>query len=154
MFGPTRNLAFGKLVAFAALLILSTAHSARAQEPTTLKIKRTIKLDQAGNADIRLSLTAPTNFYTTLKTKTPNIAVLLRKLGAGRHWAIFEHIDGTFNDMENCVDIHYTQRRLARIEHGNQWSIPFDPGSTPDLVDIHGTTAIYEETAGNQIGVT
>jgi len=156
MFGPTRNLAFGKLVAFAALLILSTAHSARAQEPTKLKIKRTIKLDSVGNADMRLSLTAPTNFYTTLKTKTPNIAILLRKLGAGRHWAIFEHVDGTFNDMENCVDIHYTQRGLARIEHGNknQWSIAFDAGSTPDLVDIHGTTAIYEETAANQNGVS
>jgi hypothetical protein len=154
MIWPALNRALCKLTAIAALLILSTALPARAQEQTTLKIKRTIKLDPVGNADIRLSLTAPTNFYTTLKTKTPNIAVLLRKLGAGRHWAIFEHIDGTFNDMENCVDIHYTQRGLARIEHGNQWSIPFDPGSTPDLVDIHGTTAIYEETAGNQIGVT
>jgi hypothetical protein len=152
MFRPTPIRTFCKLTSFAALLILSTALIARAQEQATLKIKRTIKLDSVGNADIRLSLTAPTNFYTTLKTKTPNIAVLLRKLGAGRHWAIFEHVDGTFNDMENCVDIHYTQRGLARIEHGNQWSIAFDGGSTPDLVDIHGTTAIYEETTANQVG--
>ena len=153
MFQLALHRALCRLTAIAALLMVSTVLPAFAQEQTTLKIKRTIKLDSVGNADIRLSLTAPTNIYTTLKTKTPNIAVLLRKLGAGRHWAIFEHVDGTFNDMENCVDIHYTQRGLARIEHGNQWSIAFDPGSTPDLVDIHGTTAIYEEIEGNQIGV-
>jgi hypothetical protein len=153
---PALNRTLLKRSAALAALILSTTlltGALRAQEQTTLKIKRTIKLDTVGNADIRLMVTVPTNVYTTLKTKTPNVAVLLRKLGAGRHWALFENLDGSFNDMQNCVDIHYTQRGIARIEHGNEWSIAFDPGSTPDLVDIHGTTAIYEETANSQVGL-
>jgi hypothetical protein len=145
-----------KLTAAVAVLVLWTTvltSGVRAQEQSTLKIKRTIKLDAVGNADIRLTLTAPTNVYTTLKIKTPNVAVLLRKLGAGRHWAFLENIDGSFNDLQSCVDIHYTQRGLARIERAKQWSIAFDSGTVPDLVDIHGTTAIYEETTTNQVGL-
>ena len=153
---PAPNRPLFKLTAVLAVLVFLTTtltSGVRAEEPSTLKIKRTIKLDAVGNADIRLTLTAPTNVYTTLKTKTPNVAVLLRKLGAGRHWALLENIDGSFIDMQSCVDIHYTQRGLARIEHGHQWSIAFEPGAAPDLVDIHGTTAIYEETASNQVGL-
>jgi hypothetical protein len=126
---------------------------ARAYDEAALKIKRTIKLDQVGNAEIRMQVTTPANLYTTLKSKTPNIAVLLRKLGAGRHWALLENIDGSFNDMQSSIDIHYTQRGLARIERGNQWSIAFEPGPAPELVDIHATTAIYEEVSNSQIGL-
>ena len=94
-FAPGRPL-WRRTIAVAAFLF-STAlltRSAVAQEQTALKIRRTIKLDAVGNADIRLTLTAPTNVYTTLKSRTPNIAILLRKLGAGRHWALLENIDG------------------------------------------------------------
>jgi hypothetical protein len=139
-------------MALAVCAIVFLARGAQADE-TTFKIKRTVKLDAVGNADIRLQMTAPTNLYTTIKTKTPNISVLLRKLGAGRHWVVTEKIDGSFNDMQSTIDIHYTQRGLARIERGNQWSIPFEPGATADLVDIHDTTAIYQEATTSQLGL-
>ena len=42
---------------------------------------------------------------------------------------------------------------LARVESGRQWSIPFVPGSTPELVDIHDTTAIYEEASSSPLGL-
>lgn len=151
---PALHRSLFKLTAVAVLVVSTSvlAGGARAQESSTLKIKRTIKLDPVGNADIQLTVTAPTNIYTTLKSKTPNVAVLLRKLGAGRHWAILENVEGHFNDMQSSVDMHYTQRGLARIDHGNQWSIAFEPGAAPDLVDIHGTTAIYDQTSSSQVG--
>ena len=101
-----------------------------------------------------MTITLPTNLYTSLKTKSPNVAIILRKLGAGRGWAILENVDGNFNDMQNCVDIHYLQRGFARIKHGKTWSIPFALGSGLDLVDLHGTTAIYQETGSSQIGLS
>jgi hypothetical protein len=154
-FAPSRPLC--RRITTVAAFLFSTAlfvNSAVAQEQTTLKIRRTIKLDAVGNADIRLTLTAPTNVYTTLKTKTPNIAVLLRKLGMGRHWALLENIDGAFNDIQSTVDIHYTQRGLARVEHGSRWSIPFEPGAALDLIDIHDTTALYEQNTTGPLGLT
>jgi hypothetical protein len=154
-FAPSRPL-WRRTVTVAAFLFSMALfiQSAVAQEQTALKIRRTIKLDAVGNADIRLTLTAPTNVYTSLKTKTPNIAVLLRKLGAGRHWAFLENIDGTFNDMQSTVDIRYTQRGLARVEHGHRWSIPFEPGAALELIDIHDTTALYEENSTGHLGLT
>ncbi len=141
---------------FAALSVLcaSMLVAVRAQaDEAAFKIKRTIRLDSVGNADIRLQVAAPTNLYTAIKTKTPNIAVLLRKLGAGREWTVLENVDGSFNDMQSTIDIHFTQRGLARVESGRQWSIPFVPGSTPELVDIHDTTAIYEEASSSPLGL-
>jgi hypothetical protein len=147
-----------RLLKLATLLVLlacpSTLTVSRAlADDAALKIKRTIKLDSVGNADIRLTVSAPTNLYTSIKTKTPNIAVLLRKLGAGREWALLENVDGSFNDMQSSIDIHFTQRGLARVERGNEWSIPFVSGSTPELVDIHDSTAIYQEAATSPLGL-
>jgi hypothetical protein len=114
---------------FAALAVLVCASAIAASrafaDEAALKIKRTVKLDAVGNAEIRLQVTAPTNLYTAIKSKTPNVAVLLRKLGAGREWALLENVDGSFNDMQSTIDIHFTQRGLARIERGSQWSISF-----------------------------
>ena len=107
-----------KLFAALSVLCASTLIAVRAQaDEGAFKIKRTIKLDSVGNADIRLQVAAPTNLYTAIKTKTPNIAVLLRKLGAGREWAVLENVDGSFNDMQSTIDIHFTQRGLARVEY-------------------------------------
>ena len=55
--------------------------------------------------------------------------------------------------MQSTIDIHFTQRGLARIERGSQWSIPFQPGSTPELVDLHDSTAIYQEAASSPLGL-
>jgi hypothetical protein len=141
----------------AALTVLACASviaTTRAvADEAALKIKRTVKVDAVGNAEIRLQVTAPTNLYTAIKSKTPNVAVLLRKLGAGREWALLENVDGSFNDMQSTIDIHFTQRGLARIERGSQWSIPFQPGSTPELVDLHDSTAIYQEAASSPLGL-
>jgi hypothetical protein len=153
---PTLTRTLFKLTAAVALFVWAGAiatSGARAYDEPSLKIKRTIKVDKVGNAQIRLQLTAPTNLYTTIKTKTPNIAVLLRKLGAGRLWALLEQIDGSFNDPQSTIDIHDAQRGLARVERGNEWSIPFDPGTPPELVDIHDTTAIYDEAATSPLGL-
>jgi hypothetical protein len=140
--------------ALAVLVCTSALVASRARgDESSIKIKRTVQLDAVGNADVHLQMTAPTNVYTTIKSKNPNISVLLRKLGAGRHWAVTEKIDGSFNDMQSTIDIHYTQRGLARVERGNTWSIPFEPGATADLVDIHDTTAIYEEASTSQLGL-
>ncbi|HXY34845.1 MAG TPA: hypothetical protein VEI07_11500 [Planctomycetaceae bacterium] len=144
-----------KLSAALAVLAFATAAlSSRASaEEATVKARRTLKLDSAGNADTRLEMTLPTNLYTRIKAATPNMAVLLRRLGAGRNWAVMEKIDGSFNDMESKIDIHYTQRGVARIEHGNQWAIPFPPGATAQLVDIHDTIAIYQDAGNSSLGL-
>jgi len=144
-----------KLSAALAVIACATAivTAQAVAEEVALKIKRTVKLDAVGNAEIRLQVTAPTNLYTAIKSKTPNVAVLLRKLGAGREWALLENVDGSFNDMQSTIDIHFTQRGLARIERGSQWSIPFQPGSTPELVDLHDSTAIYQEAASSPLGL-
>jgi hypothetical protein len=136
-----------------ALSITLTCSGLHAQEQTAVKIKQTITLDPVGNAKVQMTITLPTNLYTSLKTKSPNVAIILRKLGAGRGWAILENVDGNFNDMQNSVDIHYVQRGFARIRHGKTWSVPFALGSGLDLVDLHGTTAIYQETGNSQIGL-
>jgi hypothetical protein len=146
-----------KLTAAATVFVLSitlTCSGLHAQEQTTVKIKQNITLDPVGNAKVHMTITLPTNLYTNLKSKSPNVAIILRKLGAGRGWAILENVDGNFNDMQNCVEIHYLQRGFARIKHGKTWSIPFALGSGLDLVDLHGTTAIYQETGNSQIGLS
>jgi hypothetical protein len=142
-----------KLSTALVLLVCAITTGAHADQ-VTLKVKRTVKLDSVGNADVRLQVTVPTNVYTSFKTRTPNIAVFMRKLGAGREWMITENIDGTFNDMQNTVDIHFTQRGVARIEHGNKWSIPLSPDEPSELVDLHDTTAIFQEAANTQVGLS
>jgi hypothetical protein len=141
-----------KLSATFVLLVCTTTTRAHAGE-VAFKVKRTFKLDSVGNAEVRMQVSAPTNVYTGIKLKNPNIAVLMRKIGAGRAWNIVENVDGSFNDMQSTIDIHYTQRGVARIEHGNKWSISSGPDEPLELVDVHDTTAIFEEAANTQLGL-
>jgi hypothetical protein len=140
-------------IATAFVLLACTITTRAHAGEVTLKVKRTFKLDSVGNADVRMQVSAPTNVYTLIKTRTPNIAVLMRKLGAGRAWSVLEHVDGSYNDMQNTIDIHYTQRGVARVEHGNKWSLPCGPDEPLELVDVHDTTAIFEEAANTQLGL-
>ena len=142
-----------KLAATFVLLVCTTTTYAHAGE-VTLKVKQTFKLDSVGNADVRLQVSAPTNVYTVIKLRNPNIAVLLRKIGAGRGWNLLENVDGSFNDMQSTIDIHYTQRGVARIEHGNTWSISSGPDESRELVDVHDTTALFQEAGNTQWGLS
>jgi hypothetical protein len=154
----TRSIRTGLLLklsaALAVLVCASTAVSrlVYGDEPT-IRTKWTFKLDSVGNADVQMQVTAPTNVYTSIKAGTPNMAVLLRKLGAGRNWAVIEKIEGSFNDMESTINIRYAQRGVARIEHGDQWLIPYAAGATTQLVDIHDTTAIYQDAGTTSLGL-
>jgi hypothetical protein len=127
--------------------------SASADDSSMLRMTRTIKINDIGNADIRLTIKAPTNLYTQLKTKTPNTAVLLRKLGAGRHWAMLENVDGKFDDMDSSIQINYVQRGVARVESGANWVLQFEKGSSLDVVDVHENTAIYNTAMNSELGL-
>jgi hypothetical protein len=140
-------------IAAAFVLLACTAVTGAHAGEVTFKVKRTVKLDAVGNADVRMQVAAPTNVYTTLKTRNPNIAVLMRKLGAGRAWNIVENVDGSFNDMQSTIDIHYTERGVARIERDNKWTIPFGSDAPPELVDLHDTIAIWEEASNTELGL-
>lgn len=125
----------------------------KADDAIVLKIRRTIKMNDVGNADISLVIKAPTNVYTLIKTQTPNFAVLLRQLGAGRHWAVLENIDGKFNDLLSTIEINYQHRSVARVADDGRWVIPFEKGLELDLIDIHDGTALFNTAANSPYGV-
>ena len=97
--------------------------TANAESAAVLKVDETTEIDAAGNATVRSTIAAPTVVYTNIKTNTPNVALLLRKFGVGRGWAILENADAKFNDVKNRIEISYVVRGFARVEQGKRWSI-------------------------------
>jgi hypothetical protein len=151
-FAKTRTLL--KITVTLTLLVsLAANRPAKAQETAVVKLSQTVELDGVGNAATRLTIKLPTNLYTQLKASTPNMAVLLRQLGAGRHWALIEDIQGDFQDIQSSVVIRYTLRGLGRVERDDEWVVPFEKGAKLDVVDIHDNVAILNQTASSPLGL-
>jgi hypothetical protein len=143
------------LVAF-ALTVLGTCvrpGTAHAESAAVLKVDETTDVDAIGNATVRSMISAPTAVYTNIKTNTPNVALLLRKFGVGRGWAVLENADAKFNDVKNRVEITYTVRGFARVEQGKRWSIAVSKDAALELLEAHDQTAIFQGTVNSPAGV-
>ncbi|MCA9245460.1 MAG: hypothetical protein KDA42_00065 [Planctomycetales bacterium] len=140
------------LILLLVMIVATTASTALAQSGPVVKMTRTITLNEVGDANITLDIRLTTNLYTELKTSSPNMAVLLRQLGAGKHWAQLENIDGRFDDGDSTVRIEYLQRGLARIEHEGEWKVAIDDQSL-DLITIDDRQAILSSTANTALGL-
>lgn len=152
---PSRKRTVLKLVVSLTVVVCLTSNprAVDAQETPILKLSQTVELDEVGNADMRLDLTLPTNLYTVLKANTPNVAVLLRQLGAGRNWGVVEDVTGEFDDFSSTVKIRFRQRGMARMAEGDAWTVRFEKGAQLDLVDIHDNVAILNQTAAGPLGL-
>ena len=125
---------------------------ATAQSAAVLKVDETTEIDAIGNANVHSTITAPTVTYTALKTKTPNVALLLRQFGVGRGWAAVENADAKFNDVKSRIEIAYTVRGFARIEQGTRWSIAVEKDAALELLEAHDRSAIFQGTVSSQAG--
>jgi hypothetical protein len=152
-FSASKLVRFGISVVVTLVVCLLTEQAASGQEEAAIKVHQTVKLDSVGNATMDWTIKLPTNRYTELKASTPNLAVLMRTLGAGRTWGVLEDLKGEFKDFENAVSIHYTQRGFARVERGDEWVVPIDKAAKPDIVDIRGNVAILNETTASPLGM-
>ncbi|HEV8069897.1 MAG TPA: hypothetical protein VGP76_19305 [Planctomycetaceae bacterium] len=143
------------LVAFALMLTGTCVRPAAvwADGAAVLKVDETTEIDAVGNANVRSTVNAPTVVYTTLKNNTPNVALLLRKFGVGRGWAIVENADAKFNDVKSRIEITYSVRGFARVEQGNRWSIPVSKEAALELLEAHDRTAIFQGTINSASGV-
>ena len=74
-----------KLSAALAVIACATAivTAQAVAEEVALKIKRTVKLDAVGNAEIRLQVTAPTNLYTAIKSEDAERCRPASEVGCG-----------------------------------------------------------------------
>ena len=137
------------------LLVAASVFSASAQakQPDMLRIKRTVKLDKLGNAQVSLNIQASTKQYTQIKSNTPNVALLLRRLGAGQHWAIMKDITGGFNDNSSTIEIGYKHINMARLTSDSKWQLRFEDDADVDLVAMMGTKAIFTSTDVNELGL-
>ncbi|MEQ8791257.1 MAG: hypothetical protein RIC55_33655 [Pirellulaceae bacterium] len=142
------------LVLFVVVLAQPVVRQAAAQSSAVVKINRTIDLDEIGDARVTLEIKAPTNMYTQLKTETPNIAVLLRQLGAGQSWAELEDVDGRFDDNTSTVVINYIERGLARTSEDDTWYVPLLGGEEMDLITVHDNQAIFTQSSNTDLGLT
>jgi hypothetical protein len=126
---------------------------ATAQSAAVLKVDETTEIDAIGNATVRSTVTAPTVTYTAMKTKTPNVALLLRQFGVGRGWAAVENADAKFNDVKSRIEIVYTVRGFARVEQGSRWSIAVEKDAGLELLEAHDRSAIFQGTVSAQSGI-
>ncbi len=127
------------LLAFALVLTVTCVRPAtvKAEGAALLKVDEMTEIDGRGNATAHMTVTAPTAVYTTMKSNTPNVALLLRRLGVGRGWSALENADAKFNDVKNRLEITYQVRGFARVEQGKRWSVGVDKDASLELLEAH-----------------
>jgi hypothetical protein len=150
-----RHLKVRWLLAFALTLtgICNRPSVATAEGAAVLKIDETTEVDATGNAKVNMIISAPTAMYTAFKANTPNMGLLLRKIGVGRGWTVLENVDGKFNDVKNRVEITYSVRGFARVEQGRRWSVAVSKDAGLELLESHDRTAIFQGTVNSPSGV-
>src|SRR5579862_8287000 len=126
--------------------------AALADDAAVVKVVEVTEIDNVGNAAVKSTISVPTAVYTALKVNTPNVALLLRKFGIGRGWAVLENVDAKFNDVNNRIEISYAVRAFARNEQGHRWTVPIEKAAALELVDIHDRTAIYQGVVSSSGG--
>ncbi len=134
-----------------ALALVITATCARpalvkAEGAALIKVDELTEIDARGNASVHSTVTVPTVVYTAMKNNTPNVAILLRKLGVGRGWSALENADAKFNDVKNRLEITYQVRGFARVDQGKRWSIVVDKDASLELLESHDRSAIFQGT--------
>jgi hypothetical protein len=139
------------LLLFALVITATCARPAavKAEGAALLKVDELTEIDGRGNATAHMTVTAPTAVYTTMKGNTPNVALLLRRLGVGRGWSALENADAKFNDVKNRLEITYQVRGFARVEQGKRWSIAVDKDASLELLEAHDRSAIFQGTVNS-----
>jgi len=124
-----------------------------AQDVPKIKVNRTAAIDPVGDAKFELEVKMPTSMYTVAKANNPNTAVLLRRLGAGQHWAELAGVQGRFDDGTSTVVIEYTHRGLARPIDDDLWEIRFEQDSKMDLVAAFDNTLVLTTASNTDLGM-
>ena len=137
-----RTVCMATIVAIVMVVTTGTRADAAVGDTPKVKIKRTAVVDEKGDAQFKLEIKMTTQMYTVTKANNPNTAVLLRRLGAGRHWAEIDDVNGRFDDNTSTVIIEYCHRGAARPGRGDAWEVPFEKADDVDLVGIFGLTEV------------
>lgn len=141
-----------RFCAITAIAMIALAGDARADTTPTLKVKRTVKIDEVGDGHGKLEIKMPAQLYTIAKTNNPNTAVFLRRMGAGQDWRELTNVRGAFDDSASTVVIEYTMRGLARCLQDDLWEIPLDAGEL-DLVGTFDDVIVFNSAAQTDLGL-
>jgi hypothetical protein len=129
------------------LLIFSPA-AARAQETPLIRAKKTVVLNSVGDGRFTVEVKMPVFEYTQLKNGTPNMALLLRRIGLiHEELCEVQNIKGEFDDAESTLRLSWTGRGLARPQHDHVWEVPLEQDSRLESLSIRDNLALFSTSA-------
>jgi hypothetical protein len=124
----------------------------RAEETTPLKINRSLIVNEVGDAQVKVEVKIPAASYTAVKTVNPNVTGLLRRIGAGTHWAKLDNLRGRFDDFTRSAVIEYTQLGVARMAGEDLWEIALGAEAKLDLLHSAENIAILSGAVSTDLG--
>ncbi len=133
---------------------------ARAEDSQILQLERVISIDKVGDGQVSLVATAPTEeMYqegkeSFAKEMDGKMTVLLRRLGAGHHWAEMDDVDGQLNDDRRELTLTYNHRGIARALKGDRWRILFESDADVDVVSSSDRELVFTTLETSELGLS
>lgn len=143
-----RRIAKWTMTAIAAITLAAAVPNTATAQQTVVKVKETNKIESNGDAKFCYEIKLPAGPYTQLKRNTPNLAVLVRKLGLnGESWYAVEGIKGEWVDGDSTVKIEFTTRGVARMGKDQNWEVPIADATDTELVAVSDGVAVLTSAA-------
>jgi hypothetical protein len=145
-----------RTVLAAALLAagLAGGNAVLAQQAPVMRITETVEIDRAGNGKSSVTIKLPAGLYTELKKNSPNMAVLLRRMGLHQSWHEVRDVGGDFDDNASTVNIHWTTRGLARAVRDNLWEAPLGGDGNLETVSLRENEALFSTALTTPLGLS
>ena len=134
-------------LAIAALFVLAVTTAAPAQTSPVLKLKENNQLHANGDCSFQYEIKLPVVAYTTLKRKTPNTAILIRKSALTDQNVVLDGQTGEWVDADSTLKIRFNARGIARVMKGGAWEVPLIDSIDTELVAVTEGTAILTQAA-------
>jgi hypothetical protein len=138
-----RRLAKWTMTAIAAITLAAVLPSTAKAQETVVKVKENNTIESNGDAKFCYEIRLPIGAYTQLKKNTPNIAIIVRKLGLnGESWSAVEGIKGEWLDGDSTIRIEFMTRGVARMGKDQNWEVPIADATDTELVAVTEGVAV------------
>jgi hypothetical protein len=138
-----------------ALALAGSVHdgAARAQQAPVMRLKETVDIDRCGNARCSVVVKLPAGLYTELKKNSPNMAVLLRRMGLFQSWHEVRDVGGDFDDNASSITIRWHTRGIARMVRDAVWEAPLGGEGNLELVSLRDNEALFTAAQETRLGL-